>query len=917
MNRSIPLITLLFLLISCISFRGVAGEIVFSVMDAESGEPLEFAAVALTPAGGGNVIGGNTDRDGNVTIDLPDGNWQLEVGLIGYRPMRQTLRSVVQNRLTLKLVPAESLAEVVVTARESRRSTGASLIDTTAMRHLQPSSFSDLMELLPGHVSHDPDMGSVNQIALRQAANITATDDYATVSLGTSFVIDGVPVNTGSQMVTTPDASQAGRVSVGKGVDMRSLSTDDIESVEIVRGIPSAEYGELTSGLVNIKRKSGVSRLEARFKADTQSQLFYIGKGLRLGESWNVNVGADYLDAKIDPRNNRENYKRVTASVRSDKRWNNTVFNLNWNSSISYTGTFERDRNDPDLTVNNTIDDYLSDNHTFRFNNTLSFTPVVKGLLRELGLTAGVSYGDEHLHQKKHVASSRVMPMPVSTVAGSNYVGYLPLLYLADYDVYGKPFTAYTRLSTTLRFTVGSLADELRAGAEWNMSKNYGAGAVYDLMRPLTAGNNSRPRAYSEIPSMHQLSSYIENRLTIRGGRHTLTLNTGLRHTQLLHIDRRYSLHGKPYLDPRVTATWQLPALYCGDHPIQLEFTAGTGLHTKMPVAAYLYPDKVYSDFEQLNYYHNEEAYRVMNVMTYVDDMTNYQLKAARNFKWEVRADLSWRGNRLSVTYFKEDMKDGFRHSGVVKRYTYNNYDASGFDPYALDRAPVIEELPYTTRVYQGVRSTITNGSRTRKEGIEYTFQSARLKSLKTRVTVNGAYFRTINCSSQPLWYKPSIIISNSELQYVGLYDDVDGSVYRSLNTNVMFDTDLPTLGLNFSLSVQNQWFTSRQTLRRDGVPVGYLDPDGVMHDYTADDMSDPYLSQLLRRFTDSSFDRLTVPSATSFNIKATKTFWNKRVGLALYVNRLLTIEPDYQRYGMTIRRYSSPYFGMELNLRL
>ena len=167
MNRSIPLITLLFLLISCISFRGVAGEIVFSVMDAESGEPLEFAAVALTTAGGGNVIGGNTDRDGNVTIDLPDGNWQLEVGLIGYRPLRQILRSGAQNRMTLKLVPAESLAEVVVTARESRRSTGASLIDTTAMRHLQPSSFSDLMELLPGHVSHDPDMGSVNQIALR------------------------------------------------------------------------------------------------------------------------------------------------------------------------------------------------------------------------------------------------------------------------------------------------------------------------------------------------------------------------------------------------------------------------------------------------------------------------------------------------------------------------------------------------------------------------------------------------------------------------------------------------------------------------------------------------------------------------------------------------------------------------------
>ncbi|MDE6377707.1 MAG: hypothetical protein K2K72_03075, partial [Duncaniella sp.] len=681
--------------------------------------------------------------------------------------------------------------------------------------------------------------------------------------------------------------------------------------------IASAEYGELTSGLVNIKRKSGVSRLEARFKADTQSQRFYLGKGLRLSKSWNLNVGADYLDAKIDPRNSRENYKRVTASLRSDKRWSNPLFTLGWNSSITYTGTFERDRNDPDLTVNNTIDDYVSDNHTFRWNNSLSFSPVVSRLLRELSLTAGVSYGDEHLRQLKHVASSRIMPLPVSTTPGSNYVGYLPMLYLADYNVYGKPFTAYGRLSSRLRLDAGSVSNEVKLGVEWNMNKNFGAGAVYDLTRPLTAGNNSRPRAYSEVPAMQQLSSYIENRASLRAGIHTLMLSAGIRHTQLLNLDSRYSLHGKPYFDPRLTAAWQFP-VYMGEHsPLQIELAAGAGLHTKMPVAAYLYPEKLYSDFEQLNYYHNVEAYRAMNVMTYVDDMTNYSLKAARNFKWEVRTDLSWRGNRLSVTYFKEDMKDGFRRSGSVKRYTYNSYDASGFDPYSVDRAPTTEDLPYVTRVYQGVRSNITNGSRTLKEGVEYTLQSARLRSLKTRVTINGAYFRTVNSSSQALWYKPSIIVNNNELQYVGLYDDVDGSEYRSFNTNVMFDTDLPSLGLNFSLSVQNQWFTSRRTLRRDGVPTHYLDPDGEKHPFTPEDATDPYLSQLLRRYNDSSFDKLTVPVATSFNIKATKTFWNKRVGLALYVNRLLTIEPDYERYGMTVRRYSSPYFGMELNLRL
>ena len=61
---------------------------------------------------------------------------------------------------------------------------------------------------------------------------------------------------------------------------MRSISTDDIESVEIVRGIPSAEYGNLTSGLVNIKRIRKSTPFTARFKADEYSKLFSVGKGI-------------------------------------------------------------------------------------------------------------------------------------------------------------------------------------------------------------------------------------------------------------------------------------------------------------------------------------------------------------------------------------------------------------------------------------------------------------------------------------------------------------------------------------------------------------------------------------------------------------------------------------------------------------
>ena len=44
-------------------------------------------------------------------------------------------------------------------------------------------------------------------------------------------------------------------------------------------------------------------------------------------------------------------------------------------------------------------------------------------------------------------------------------------------------------------------------------------------------------------------------------------------------------------------------------------------------------------------------------MVTYVVDPTNYSLGAARNFKWEVRGDVTLDGNRFSLTYFEEDRK--------------------------------------------------------------------------------------------------------------------------------------------------------------------------------------------------------------------------------------------------------------------
>ena len=152
---------------------------------------------------------------------------------------------------------------------------------------------------------------------------------------------------------------------------------------------------------------------------------------------------------------------------------------------------------------------------------------------------------------------------------------------------------------------------------------------------------------------------------------------------------------------------------------------------------------------------------------------------------------------------------------------------------------------------------------------------------------------------------------------YSGLYDDRDGMRYESCNTNFTFDTDVPRLKLNFSVTAQTMWYSSTQTLYRDGVPTHYVGTDGIILPYTDSCADDPYLKNLIRNYSATAFERHTTPFSTSFNIKATKRLWNDRIGVALYVNRLLDISPDYRLYGVLHRRYTSPYFGMELNIKL
>ena len=90
-------------------------------------------------------------------------------------------------------------------------------------------------------------------------------------SLGTLIIRDGAPVSNNANLQTVSPAitgagtALGGTSSPAGGVDVRAISTDNIESIEVIRGIPSVEYGDLTSGAVIINSKAGREPFRLRF----------------------------------------------------------------------------------------------------------------------------------------------------------------------------------------------------------------------------------------------------------------------------------------------------------------------------------------------------------------------------------------------------------------------------------------------------------------------------------------------------------------------------------------------------------------------------------------------------------------------------------------------------------------------------
>lgn len=224
------ILILLLLLATQLAFTQPKGSISGTVTDKLTGESLPSVNVMVK----GTYYGASSDFDGKFTIqNITPGSYTIEVTLLGYKTVQYTGVKVVGGEITKLNIKLEETVlsvgqEVVVIGERplfnieetsSRRSITSEDIQLAVVKDVR-----DIVSLQAGVVQAD------NEIYIRGGRGYE-----------NAYLIDGVSVQ-------DPLA--------GRGFGLQ-VAPQAIAEVEVITGGYNAEYGQATSGVVNITTKEG------------------------------------------------------------------------------------------------------------------------------------------------------------------------------------------------------------------------------------------------------------------------------------------------------------------------------------------------------------------------------------------------------------------------------------------------------------------------------------------------------------------------------------------------------------------------------------------------------------------------------------------------------------------------------------
>lgn len=840
----------------------------------KTGEPLSGATMQLVQSG----LWGISGKDGEVEIrNVPRLPVAYKVSMLGYKDVEGEICLDGKDNVRI-LMEEESLSmrEVVVVAQAGQGGESTtSIIGRQALDHLQATSLKDILQLLPGGVSmKNPSLTSPGQFKVRTLAS----DDNAT--FGAAIIINGMPVSTNANMNTGLGLSSIS--SGNSGADLRSIATDDIESVEIIRGVASAEYGDVSSGVMIVNKRIGVSDLNMKARIMPGIMQLHAAKGFDIKSAGSLNISADYARGTSDPRFLTDKYNRGLLSLAHRKTLLDKTWTLTTNIDLSYTGEWKgADPDEPEA-----MKKFFSSRDAFSLR--LSHNGMLKldkALARTLKYDVALSLSSDRIFNDRlvSVGSGAILD---ATKDGMYEGTPYPSSYETLSGTKSNPVMYWAKFSDLFYLNVGNMSNRFNVGTEWKIEGNRGIGQ-YDKTLKFKAFAQDRVRRFCDIPYMNQISAYVEDNvvLTFSERRYpNITGQAGVRWTVV-----------QPWRNERMMAL--SPRLNIAVNPVRyLSLRLGYGISEKVPSLQDLYPSPDYYDFYNMSVSDGQKSYYLYS--TRVFDNKPVSIKTMRGTKYELGFDVRLdNGMSFSVVGYHEKVSRCFGpDNSEWKTLVFDVWNAA--DVTFTGQKPIYDQQNPSRRdtvLYNLIRPGNPKSRRNRE--IEFDFNFGKINATNTSFYLSGAWSETRSSSSN-LGYKLPV---GEARNYGPVYVVYPESSY-SFSENRRFSATLrvvqhiPAIRFIVSASAQCILYEYDHEVSSGTRPLGYIYGSEYIK-FTEDQLDDIEFNFHGYMLKDQIFDTrisnvpVTWPAIWCLDMRVTKEIGDK-AGFSFYANNVLFSQP-------------------------
>ena len=560
-----------------------------TITDVEGGKPVEFATVVLQSSEQWAVA----DANGAFSIkNVPAGNNVISVSCLGYVTLTKEITVDKDITVSFRLVLDNlSLESAVVTAKENSNSAATSrTIDKVALEHVQVMNVTDISSLLPGGKTGASTLTNTQTFSIRGGG-----------SFSTAVEVDGVRLTNNASFTSV------------SGVATNNIASSNVESVEVITGVPSVEYGDMSSGVVKINTQRGKTPWTLTMSTSPLTKQVSLNKGFSLGTSRSgasrgvLNSTLEYTRSISNKMSPFSSYDRKQLALNYSKQFSEGFFAdkpLRFSAGITGNLGGYDDKADPDRmleTFSTGMDNALRGN--ISANWLLS-----KKWITNVELMASAVYSDKRSRGRSRYSES-VSSVSMHATEEGYYMGspwdyngenlavmLPPGIWYNTMAHDDRPLNIRVSLKSNWAKNIGKINNKVKVGAEWTADKNFGIGTWAE--EPETAPT-WRVYRYCDIPTMSNLAAYIEDNFMYRfTDDSNLNLIAGLRNDNTIIPGSAYGVTSS--ISPRFNAKWTVFTTKSHRDSFfkELSFRAGWGVASKQPSFAVLYPAPGYTDME-------------------------------------------------------------------------------------------------------------------------------------------------------------------------------------------------------------------------------------------------------------------------------------------------------------------------------